>query len=213
MRQLFGRVFMDGKNIYTVNSVSGTKIYGERLIRKDREYREWDPTRSKLAAAILNGAKTEIGENSIILYLGASTGTTVSHVSDIIQKGLVYALEFSDTVFHSLLKLTEKRNNIAPLFADARKPENYRWLEECDIVYCDIAQPDQTEIAIRNCIFLKKGGYLFLAIKSQSIDVTKKPEYVYEQEKDKLEKAGFTVIETINLEPYEHDHAMIIARK
>jgi fibrillarin-like pre-rRNA processing protein len=213
MKQLFGNVYRDGNYLYTINAVPGAKVYGEKIIKKDKEYREWDPTRSKLGAALLNGATTTFSDKSIILYLGASTGTTISHVSDILQNGLVYALEFSDTVFHQLLKLTERRKNIVPLFADARKPENYKSLEACDVVYCDIAQPDQTEIALRNCMFLKKGGFLFLVIKSQSIDVTKQPEQVYVQEKQKLEKYGFSVVEMINLEPFEHDHAMIIAKK
>ena len=61
--------------------------------------------------------------------------------------------------------------------------------------------------------FLKKGGYLMIAIKSQSIDVTKKPKDVYEQEKNKLEKAGFRIIQMIDLEPHEEKHAMIVAKK
>ena len=216
MKQIFDGVFRDGNNAYTVNLVPGSKVYNERLVKKDKEYREWDPTRSKLSAAIINGLEENtIKENSVILYLGASTGTTVSHVSDIISKsGVVYALEFAERVFHPLLDLSQKRKNIVPIFADVRKPEDYRWIEECDVVYCDIAQPDQTEIALRNCKeFLKDGGYLFLAVKSQSIDVTKRPQQVYEQEKQKLEAAGFAVLQLIDLEPYEHDHAMIVAKK
>ena len=45
-----------------------------------------------------------------------------------------------------------------------------------DVVYVDIAQPDQTKIAIDNCkMYLKKSGFLFLVIKTRSIDVTKDP--------------------------------------
>lgn len=217
MRQLFPDVFKKGKNIYTKNLLPGKKVYGEKLIKKDKdEFREWDPTRSKLGAAILNGLKDlPIKEGSRILYLGASTGTTLSHISDIVKiNGLIYSIEFAERVFRNLLDLCKDRKNIAPILADARKLEDYYWVEECDIVYVDIAQPDEVDIAIRNANeFLKNGGFLMIAIKSQCIDVTKKPEQIYEEEKKKLERAGFVVLQTINLEPYEQKHAMIIARK
>jgi fibrillarin-like pre-rRNA processing protein len=182
---------------------------------KNKE-RLWDPTTSKLAAAILKGLKMfEFTKESRILYLGASTGTTVSHLSDMMnEKGIIYAIEFSERVFRSLLELSAERSNIAPLLMDARTPEKYAWIEECDIVYMDIAQPDQTQIALRNAdAFLKKGGILYIVVKSQSIDVTKHPKQVYEQEKNKTKAAGYDVLEVIDLEPYEDKHAMIVAKK
>jgi len=214
MKQIFPGVFREGNKLYTINAVPGASVYGEKLI-KNGEYREWVSERSKLAAAILNGLKEmPINEKSKILYLGASTGTTVSHCSDIAKHGIIYALEFSERVFRSLIDLAKKRNNIIPILTDARKPENCYWIEEVDIVYCDIADPQETEIAIRNADeFLKKGGYLLIAIKSQSIDVTKDPEQIYKEEKDKLEKSGFTILQMVNLEPYEEKHAMIFAKK
>ena len=49
------------------------------------EYRVWNPFRSKLAAAILGGVdKIHIKPGSKVLYLGAASGTTVSHVADIV---------------------------------------------------------------------------------------------------------------------------------
>ena len=109
--------------------------------------------------------------------------------------------------------MSNVRKNIAAIKADARKPEEYKWIEECDVVFCDVADPQETQIAIRNCKeFLKKDGYLLISIKSQSIDVTKKPKEIYEQEKGKIEKAGMTVIQMIDLEPHEEKHALILAR-
>ena len=216
MKEIFLGIFKNGKKLYTVNSVPGTKVYGEKLLKKGKEYREWDPKRSKLAAAILNGLKKNpIREKSKILYLGASTGTTISHVSDIVKDGgIIYGIEFAERVFRSLTNLKKNRKNIVPLLADCRKHSDYYWIEECDVVYVDIAQPDQTDIAIRNAEeFLKNGGYLMIAIKSQSIDVVKNPEQIYKEEKNKLEKAGFTVLELIDLEPYEEKHGFILARK
>ncbi len=221
MREIFEGIFREGKKLYTANLVPGKKVYGEELVKlKDRtetvEYREWVAERSKLAAAILNGLKEmPIKKGSVILYLGASTGTTPSHASDIVGKeGMIYGIEFAERVFRNLLELSKERKNIAPIMADARKTEEYAWAEKCDAVYCDIAQEDETEIAIRNANeFLKKGGSVFVAVKSQSIDVTKPPQQVYKEEAEKLKKAGFDVLQVIDLEPYEHKHAMIVARK
>ena len=81
-----------------------------------------------------------------------------------------------------------------------------------DVVYVDIAQPDQTQIAIDNCeMFLKKGGYFFLVIKTRSIDVTKAPKRIVEEEIEKL-KPRFEVLQTIDLHPYDKDHAMVISK-
>lgn len=217
MKQLFEGVFRDGNRIYTKNLVPEKHVYGEKLIGHGTDQmREWDPKRSKLGAAIANGLKdTPIKSGSTVLYLGASTGTTVSHVSDIVGKdGFVYGIEFAERVLRNLIELANIRKNIAAIKADARKTEEYRWIEECDAVVADLAQPDQTEIAIRNSHeFLKKDGFLLLSVKSQSIDVTKKPKEIYEQEKQKLEAAGFVIVQIIDLEPHEQKHAMIIARK
>ncbi|MBI2579673.1 MAG: fibrillarin-like rRNA/tRNA 2'-O-methyltransferase [Candidatus Aenigmarchaeota archaeon] len=216
MKQVSDGIWKDGSRLYTKNLKPGKRVYDERLVNHENmELREWNPSRSKLGAAIANGMKSvPLAENSRVLYLGASTGTTVSHVSDICENGFVYALEFAERVFRSLMELAEQRKNIAPLMADARKPENYSWIEECDIVFIDAAQPDETEIAIRNAeTFLKSGGFLLIAVKSQSIDVTKRPEEVYEQEAGKLVRAGYEVLEIINLEPHEEKHCLIVARK
>ncbi|MBI4174085.1 MAG: fibrillarin-like rRNA/tRNA 2'-O-methyltransferase [Candidatus Aenigmarchaeota archaeon] len=212
MKELFEGIFRDGSRIYTTNLTPSKRVYGEKLVD---DKREWDPKRSKLGAAIVNGMKEmPIKSGSIVLYLGASTGTTVSHVSDIAgADGFVYGIEFAERVLRSLIELANERKNIAAIKADARKMQDYNWIEECDVIVADFAQPDQTEIAIRNCEFLKKGGYLLLSVKSQSIDVTKKPKEIYEQEKRKLENAGLRVVEMIDLEPHEEKHCLIVAVK
>lgn len=217
MKEMFPGVYKEGKRLYTKNAVPGKRVYGERLLKDGKtELREWDPTRSKLGAAIFNGLKElPVKDGAKILYLGASTGTTPSHVSDILgPSGIMYGIEFAERVFRNLTDLCKDRKNIAPILSDARKMENYYWVEECDAVFVDIAQPDEVDISIRNADeFMKNSGTLMIAIKSQSIDVTKKPEQVYAQEKIKLEAAGYKVVQMINLEPYEHDHCMIIAKK
>ena len=109
--------------------------------------------------------------------------------------------------------MASHRNNIVPIIQDARKPNEYFSVsKKVDIVYVDIAQPDQTSIAIENCkMFLKDNGYLFLVIKSRSIDVTKDPKKIFEGEIKKLE-GSFKINQVINLGPYDKDHAIVIGQ-
>ncbi|KAI4990651.1 hypothetical protein ZWY2020_039014 [Hordeum vulgare] len=49
------------------------------------EYTVWNPFRSKLVAAMLGGVDNIwIAPRTRVLYLGAASGTTMSHVSDIV---------------------------------------------------------------------------------------------------------------------------------
>lgn len=211
-------VRVDGqKKLATENLVIGNQVYREKLVsKKGIEYRVWDPFRSKLAAAIMNGLEIfPFKEKSSVLYLGVSTGTTVSHVSDIVgPKGIVFGVEHASRVARDFLdRVASHRNNIIPILQDARQPQQYFSVySKVDVVYVDIAQPDQTDIAITNCkMFLKDNGYLFLVIKTRSIDVTKAPKKIIESEKNKL-KNNFEIIQVIDLSPYDKDHAMVIAR-
>ena len=199
----------------TENLVPGNQVYNEKLIlKKGVEYRTWDAFRSKLAAAIMNNLEDfPFKDKSKVLYLGASTGTTVSHISDIVgPQGKVFAVEHASRVARDLLdRVASYRSNITPIIQDARQPKDYfSMYGKVDIVYCDIAQPDQTDIAISNCkLYLKEEGYLFLVIKTRSIDVTKSPKRIIEEQIKKLEK-NFDVLQTIDLKPYDKDHAMVI---
>lgn len=203
------------KHVATLNLVPGNNVYGEKLVRHDGdEYRLWDPFRSKLAGALKRGLKDmPIKYGTKVLYLGASTGTTVSHVSDIVgNAGIVFAVESASRVARELIEnVASKRKNVVPVLEDARRPQAYfSVFGKVDVVYCDIAQPDQTEIAIANCnAYLKPGGVMLLVVKTRSIDVTMEPKAVVVQEAKKLEKAGFRIDQIINLEPFDKDHGMI----
>lgn len=149
----------------TKNLAPGIKVYGEETVKVGRvEYRFWDPFRSKLAAAILKNMDIRAIKPGVrVLYLGASTGTTVSHVSDIIGlSGKIFAVEVAPRVMREFMdRVVAYRPNVYPLFSDARMPEAYRGIVGVvDVVYCDVAQPDETEIAINNCLQMlrKKGG-------------------------------------------------------
>jgi fibrillarin-like pre-rRNA processing protein len=206
------------ERIATRNLAPGRTVYGERLIISDgEEYRVWDPFRSKLAAAILRGLKMlPIREGDKVLYLGAASGTTASHVSDIVGKdGLVYCIEFSPRSIRDLIdNVCRFRSNMAPILADARFPTRYASLVgKVDVIYCDIAQPEQAQILANNAkVFLKRGGWIMLAVKARSIDVTKEPSEIYRREVDVLRRERFRISEVINLEPYEKDHVMVTAQ-
>jgi len=206
------------RRLATRNLVPTKNVYGERLIRfQGVEYRLWDPYRSKLAASILKGLKTvPIQPGHRILYLGAASGTTASHVSDIVEeKGHVYCVEFAPRSIRELINnVCEFRVNMSPILADARFPERYSILvEKVDDIYCDVAQPEQAKILADNAVvFLKHKGWIMLAIKSRSIDVTKEPRQVYKDEVETLNRRGFEVSELVQLQPYEKDHAMAVAQ-
>ena len=207
----------DGRmNLATENLVPGNTVYNERLVvKKGIEYRTWDPFRSKLAASIKNGLETfPFKRGSSVLYLGVSSGTTASHISDIVGvKGMMFCVEHASRVARDFLdRVASHRKNIVPVLQDARRPREYSAVYgKVDIVYADIAQPDQTQIVLENCqMYLKDGGVMFLVIKTRSIDVIKTPRQVINEEKEKISRS-MDVLELIDLMPYDKDHAMIVA--
>jgi fibrillarin-like pre-rRNA processing protein len=214
MKEPFPGIFLKDDTLLTENSVPGFRPFDEDIVKVNKkEFRVWNPYRSKLAAAIKKDIKTvPISEGTKVLYLGAAHGMTPSFIANIVKsRGIVYAVEFSERCFNELLPLCDKYTNIVPILADSRKPELYQWIEKVDVVYVDVAQPDETEIAIRNCKeFLKPRGFLMMAVKSRSIDITKSPGRIYKEEIKKLK--DFEVIDWKTLDPLEKAHAFIVAR-
>jgi len=184
-------------------------VYSERMLGNARV---WDPFRSKLAALYHKGTGVEITRETRVLYLGAANGTTVSHVAD--YADVVYAVEFAPRPMQDLLEVARRRKNIVPIMADATRPELYApMVEMVDLLYMDVAQPDQATIAIRNSVFLKSGGFLILMLKTRSVDVRKEPDVVFQETVDALTSAGFIVQESLWLSPYHQDHAAIVCIK
>jgi fibrillarin-like pre-rRNA processing protein len=208
----------DRKILATKNMISGISVYGERLIiEDDTEYRQWDPSRSKLGAMVLKNFDIPLEADSTVLYLGAASGTTVSHVSDILTDGLVYAVEFSPRTMRDLIQLCDQRPNIIPILADANKPQSYAHIvEKVDVIFQDVAQPNQAEIAaINSKYFLEEHGHLMLSIKSRSIDTVASPKKIFKEEVRKLESGfdiEFEVLERKELEPFHEDHLGLVAQ-
>ena len=216
VEEVFEKVFRVDGRLATENLVKGKKVYGEELLReKGTEYRAWNPYRSKLAAAIMKGMKNmRIKAGSKVLYLGAATGTTSSHISDIVgEDGAVYCIEISERSMRDLFKVVETRSNMLPILADARNVDAYaKEAGRVDIIYEDVSARDQDEILLRNSELLKAGGFAYVAIKSQSIDVASRPKEVYDRFLTRVSEK-FEIIEQINITPYDKMHLFVVLKK
>jgi len=203
------------RHLATKNLAPGVRVYGERLYDVGgEEYRLWSPHRSKLAASILRGiTRIFIGRGSRVLYLGVSTGTTASHVSDIIgREGILFGVDFSPTVMLQFKRnVQDVRSNVVSILADARNPSAYRHLVgKVDTIYSDVAQPEQARLVSSNAAaMLTPGGGCLVAIKARSVNSVEKPSRVYERELEVLKKSGFDVLEKVVLEPFDKDHIMV----
>ncbi|KAK4052936.1 Small subunit processome complex component [Microbotryomycetes sp. JL221] len=213
--------------LVTRNLVPGDSVYGEKRISIESpattpdapaekiEYRVWNPFRSKLAAGILGGLDDiHIAPGKKVLYLGAASGTSVSHVADIVgPEGTVYAVEFSHRSGRDLVNMAKKRTNVIPIVEDARHPNKYRMLMSMvDVIFADVAQPDQARIVALNAHhFLKNGGHVLISIKATCIDSTAPAEVVFASEVKKMQEEMLKPHEQLTLEPYERDHALVVA--
>lgn len=197
MKQIFSGVYKKGNNLYT----------------KGKNLEEWNPYKSKPAAAILNGLQNfPVKKGQKILYLGAAHGTTISHFSNIVgEKGIIYGVEVSDKIISKLIDKVRRKKNVVPILEDARFPENYGWIGKVDMVYEDIAQRDQVQILKKNKVFLKEKGIILIALKAKAIDSVREVKEIYREVIEELSK-DFEILETIDLEPYEHDHLFIVGK-
>ncbi|KAG0434386.1 rRNA 2'-O-methyltransferase fibrillarin, partial [Dictyocoela muelleri] len=180
-------------SLATKNMTPGQSVYNEKRVSSDNiEFRMWNPFRSKLAAGIQAGCDNIFMKpGSKVLYLGAASGTSVSHVSDLVgEDGVVYAVEFSQRSGRDLLNLAKKRQNIVPIIDDARYPQRYRMIVPMvDCIFSDVAQPDQARIVVLNAnYFLKSRGGVLMSIKANCVDSTLPPTTVFAQEVNKLKE-------------------------
>ncbi len=209
----------DSKRVLaTLNLTPGISFYGEKLISiRGEEYRSWSPYRSKIAAAILKGVgEVPLSSGDKLLYLGVASGTTCSHISDIVgPRGHIWGVDFASRPLRDMIEnLARRRPNVSPILGDARKPESYSaMVPRVDVIYSDVAQPDQANILAKNAsMYLKSRGWAMMMVKSRSIDVTSTPSKVYAKQIKLLEKKRFDVAKVLELDPYEKDHAMVLAK-
>jgi fibrillarin-like pre-rRNA processing protein len=218
LEQIQSGIFIErnrNRNTYWTKAlIPGQRVYDEKLIQNG-EYREWSIRKSKFAAGLAKGIRNiKIKKKDKVLYLGASSGTTVSHISDIVgSEGMVFAVEYAFQMARQLIFFAETRPNIAPILADANKPEMYKDnIVQVDFLFQDIAQKNQVEIFVKNLQFLKKGKHAVLAVKSKSIDIAVPTKKMYAQVHKELRKHGNIIAET-RLDPLEKDHCIFVLEK
>jgi len=208
MRELFPGVYLVDGKLATLNSTPRYRVYNEKTVYKGgMEYRIWDPYRSKVAAALAKGMKSfPVKLGSFVLYLGASSGTTASHIADIVDT--VYCVEFSRRMMRELMLVCERKQNMVPILADARRPWEYsNAIAQVDVLIQDVAQPDQAGIVLNNHDTFKFKDAL-LSIKARSINSVKDPQKVFRAEVEKL-KGRFHILQEVDLQPYEEDHILV----
>ncbi|MBR9707734.1 MAG: fibrillarin-like rRNA/tRNA 2'-O-methyltransferase [Candidatus Diapherotrites archaeon] len=218
MTTLFPNVFKQGRDLFTLNLVPGSQVYGEFLRKFDgKEFRQWDPSRSKLGAALLKGLKQlPIKPGNNVLYLGAAEGTTASHVADIVgSAGVVLCVDVAPVVMSKLNTVAEVRENMIPLLADSNFPEQYAEYGEAvkfDVVFQDIAQSNQVQIFVNNCKFyLKSGQFALLALKAMSIDSTVPKGTTLKVVRQQLREV-FEIVQELSLEPFEKEHSFFLVK-
>jgi len=203
--------YVDGRPL-TLSADPGKRVYGERLVDiEGNEHREWSPNRSKLSAYLCNGGKCfPFNEKSRVLYLGAASGTTASHISDVAVNGKIYCIEISQRSFRDLVSVCETRKNMIPILGDAASPDGYGFAaDDVDIVYQDVAQKGQADMLADNMEYFS-ARYGMIAIKARSEDVTAAPEKIFEKAKERLTERGLKILDVRSLEPFEKAHAMIV---
>jgi len=210
-----GVISIDDRRIATKNLAPGQRVYDEDLLTiNGEEHRSWNPMKSKLGSYIVKGGRNfPLTATSRVLYLGAANGTTPSHVSDIVRDGLLVAVEFSPRSFRDLLNMAIPRPNVVPILADAWRPELYeRYLGKVDLVFQDISQRQQAQIFAKNLNHFRPASGI-LAVKARSVDVAANPRDVYAQVSADVEAlTEYHVIETVDLGPFEKDHAIIVVK-
>lgn len=197
------RLVIERGKLHTI-SESGVSVYGEPVRKMDQSFvRYWDPKRSKLSAGLKKGLKYfPFQTDSNVLYLGASTGTTVSHVCDVCAEGKVYAVELSYESFEKLLALGRNRSNLYPILEDANLTERFsHFVEKVDIIYQDIAQRNQVDIFNLNAREFRSAKIAILIIKARAISSRKKEKEILEDSLGAIKE--FKVKQVVDLTPYD----------
>ena len=192
-------------------------VYGERWTEvAGQRLRQFEPGRSKLAAAIVRGWAGDVpAPGQRWLYLGAASGTTASHVADLVgPEGRVYAVERSVRPFARLLTLAERWPNLRPIFGDAREPREYAALvPPADGLYADIAQPDQLAIVLANAELLLSGdgARLLVALKTPSMGRGRSATGHRDASEGVLADR-VALAPSVSLEPFHRGHFMVGGR-
>ena len=217
----------EGRTLWSRNSTRGKSVGSERRKRDGRiEWRRWDPFRSKVAAALLMTSQkaSELLPNpgDTCLYLGASSGTTVSHIHDMVcgsnnhHDGQIIAVEISPRMMRDLSSLAEDRPGLIPILNDAREARSYAPVmrEKAHWIHQDLSIADQAEnfISIATST-LKNGGIGLLSLKAASERQFEGDDQSRFSRAEKLiEESELELIEMIDISQYQEQHVIFFVR-
>jgi len=177
------------------------------------EKRKWESETSKWKAALDAGMDVRLNGEENILYLGASSGTTVGHLSNK-TKGIIFAVEKAYQMAIPLVRLCERKDNIVPLVCDAGDVDYIREKvdgNDIDILFCDIPSGNQVNILIKASSLVNKDCKILFSLKTQSIsqDDPKKTMKAVEKELRNV----FEVKDVKSLEPHHKKHWFFVLGK
>ena len=227
--QLAWGIRKEGRTLWTRNAVKGISVRDERRKKDSRiEWRHWEPQKSKVAACLL---KTKLDPSELIpevgstcLYLGASSGTTVSHIHDHVcgsgnhHNGQIVSVEISPRMMRDLSKLSELRPGLIPVLGDARKPTviSPYLRDKVDLIHQDISVADQTK-SLWNIseIFLKDDGIGLLSLKAASERwIEGGDDSRFKSAKELIESnSKVELIENVDISHFEGQHRVFVIRK
>ena len=205
------------KKLATLSNMSTNRDYKENLVQTNgKRYSIWNPYTSKLAAAIINGMEIfPILKKTKILYLDPTSEKTIKHISDIVGiNGKIFVVRnIMKNSKNFLEQIAKNRSNIFTIIPDKTNPARLTGMTEMvDVIYIDIAEHNQTEIAIQNCKnHLRIGGFLMLIVTTKNIDFANNPSKKNQEERKKLQ-TSFDIIQEINLTDFFKEYSMVIAK-
>ena len=205
------------KKLATLSNVSTNQDYKENLVEMNgKQHSIWNPYMSKLAAAIINGMEIfPILKKTKILYLDPTSEKTIKHISDIVGiNGKIFVVRnIMKNSKNFLEQIAKNRSNIFTIIPDKTNPARLTGMTEMvDVIYIDIAEHNQTEIAIQNCKnHLRIGGFLMLIVPTKNIDFANNPSKKNQEERKKLQ-TSFDIIQEINLMDFFKEYSMVIAK-
>jgi len=228
------QIQIDNKEqLTTKNIVEGTKTHKEKIvIVNDEEFLEWNPYKSKLAAAIRNGLQIlPIIKNSKVVCINPLEDSTILHISNIVgSNGSVFVIDINKNKKSFLNKLVDTHKNIIPIYDTVDELSFSSSITgKVDALYVDLPESEQIEQIVRNYgSLLKNEGFLMLVAKKDSDAILENDIVGWMAEQraglNKIReitaklKSQFEIIQEINLginyamEPYHKLHAFILAQ-
>ena len=221
------------EQLATKNMVKGTKTRKEKIvIVNNEEFLEWNPYKSKLAAAIRNGLQIlPIIKNSKVVCINLLEESTMLHISNIVGSGgSVFVIDVNKNKKSFLNKLVNTHKNIIPIYDKVDELSFSSSITgKVDALYVDLPESEQIEQIVRNYgSLLKNEGFLMLVAKKDSDAILENDIVGWMAEQraglNKIReitaklKSQFEIIQEINLginyamEPYHKLHAFILAQ-